>query len=144
MKNKLNIILVLGVVAVFLGTSFTPVIGATSLQSKTNSLVPSRNPCDIENGTNLTFWLCQVSVDGLTWVQWVPFFGFYVLFNGTIHIKAFQALNIDTNETGNYFGTYNLTGNYTAILIHFIFKHSSEPNQMEGVALNIYLVRNPE
>ena len=144
MKYMLSRTLVIGVVAVFLGVSFAPVIHATSIESKTNSLIPSRNTSDIENGTNLTFWICQVSIDGLTWVQWVPFFGFYVLFNGTIHIKAFQALNIDTNETGNYFGTYNLTGNFTAILGHFIFKHSSEPNQMEGVALSIYLVRSPE
>ncbi len=141
MKNMLNLTLVLGVVAVFLGASFTPAIQATSIQSKTNYSIPPKNTCDIENGSNLTFWICQVSLDGITFISWAPLFGLYVLFNGTIHIKAFTALDINSNEYGNYFDTYDLTGNFTAILRHFIFKHSSESNQMEGVALNIILFR---
>jgi hypothetical protein len=144
MKHLLSITVVLGVVALFLGVSFAPVIHATPIQSETHYSIPSRNTSDIENGTNLSFWICQLSLDGITYLMWTPFIGCFVTFNGTIHIKAFQVLNIDTNEMGNYFDTYDLTGNFTAILRHFIFQHSSEPNQMEGVALNILLIRNSE
>ena len=103
---------------------------------------PIRNTFDIENGSNLTFWICQFSVDGITWISWLPLFGLYVTFNGTIYIKAFQVLNIDTNETGDYFGTYNLTGNFTAIMRHFIFRGSSGPNKMEAFCLNVILFRD--
>ncbi|VVB61779.1 Uncharacterised protein [uncultured archaeon] len=142
MKKMLSINLVMGVVILFLSVSFTPVIHATSIQSTTNYSIPLRNKCDIENGSNLTFWICQLSLDGITFISWAPLFGLYVLFNGTIHIKSFTALDINANKYGNYFGTYNLTGNFTAILRHFIFKHSSEPNQMEGYALNVILIRS--
>jgi hypothetical protein len=75
MKKVVSVPIVFGIVALFLAVSYAPLIHATPIPLETHYLTPSRNTYDIENGTNLSFWICQLSLDGLTWISWLPFFG---------------------------------------------------------------------
>jgi len=127
MKSKIGKTFCLAAIVLLLGIVFAPNINAVA--------VPK--PKTLDGEANMEFFICRVSISGITDIYWIPTLGWVVESNGTASIKSWFSLNYDTNEH-TYFGEYQYSGRSMTVLHRYLLRHSSEANQMEGISLGVY------
>jgi hypothetical protein len=115
MKQKLSKSLVLAIVVIFFGVSFSTVINATSLTQNETLKICEKIPQE-----NIAYFYCIIDINGTGNYYWFPIIGTFFEVDGTVTISALFSMDITTREIIKFFDGCSLNGDYMVLTKWFI------------------------